>query len=148
MVANMFSVPLGILFGAPVSTCLLHFHSELSSLLTTRIAADNSGVHQEVREVAPLLGSVGHATDRVETLDCFCRSLIAAYLGNIVGALFVGLPALYWYLGDYHFSDTRLKALEGGAAGASSGDSTTTGGEGSKEGSVREIYEVPSKRSS
>ena len=103
----MFSVPLGILFGAPVSTCLLHFHSELSSLLTTRIAADNSGVHQEVREVAPLLVSVGHATDRVETLDYFCRSLIAAYLGNIVGALLVALPALYFFAPDYRAGGLR-----------------------------------------
>lgn len=29
------------------------------------------------------------------------RSLIAAYLGNIIGALFVGLPAVYFYLGDW-----------------------------------------------
>lgn len=29
------------------------------------------------------------------------RSLIAAYLGNIVGGLFVGLPAVYFYLGDW-----------------------------------------------
>ena len=29
------------------------------------------------------------------------RSLIAAFLGNVVGALLVGLPAVYLYLGDY-----------------------------------------------
>lgn len=29
------------------------------------------------------------------------RSLIASYLGNIVGALLVALPAWYFYLRDY-----------------------------------------------
>lgn len=29
------------------------------------------------------------------------RSLIAAFLGNIVGALFVAIPFTYFYLGDY-----------------------------------------------
>lgn len=29
------------------------------------------------------------------------RSLIASYIGNIVGALFVALPATWFYLGDY-----------------------------------------------
>ena len=28
------------------------------------------------------------------------KSFIAAYLGNIVGALFVALPAIYFYLSD------------------------------------------------
>lgn len=36
-----------------------------------------------------------------------CRSLIAAYLGNIVGALFVGLPAVYFYLGDWSAGGLR-----------------------------------------
>ena len=29
------------------------------------------------------------------------RSFIAAYLGNIIGARLVALPAVYFYLGDY-----------------------------------------------
>ncbi|KAF8558040.1 putative formate/nitrite transporter [Imleria badia] len=29
------------------------------------------------------------------------KSLIASYIGNIIGALFVGLPAVYFYLGDW-----------------------------------------------
>lgn len=29
------------------------------------------------------------------------RSFIAAYIGNIVGALFVAIPAVYFYLSDY-----------------------------------------------
>jgi hypothetical protein len=28
------------------------------------------------------------------------KSLIAAYLGNIIGALFVAIPAIYFYLSD------------------------------------------------
>jgi len=29
------------------------------------------------------------------------KSLIAAYIGNIIGALLVALPAVYFYLGDW-----------------------------------------------
>jgi hypothetical protein len=32
----------------------------------------------------------------------FYRSFFAAYLGNIVGALLVALPAVYFYLKDYN----------------------------------------------
>jgi len=39
------------------------------------------------------------------------KSLIAALLGNIVGALFVALPALYFYSGD---GSTRLEDAETG----------------------------------
>ncbi|KDQ53619.1 hypothetical protein JAAARDRAFT_136825 [Jaapia argillacea MUCL 33604] len=61
VVANMFSVPLGIMF-----------HAEgLSTALYIR------------------------------------KSLIAAYLGNIVGALLVGLPAVYFYLNDYKAGGLR-----------------------------------------
>lgn len=67
VVANMFSVPLGILFGADLS------------------------VAAYIR-----------------------KSLIASYLGNIVGALFVALPAVYFYLGDYHFSDAETSKMEMG----------------------------------
>ena len=35
------------------------------------------------------------------------RSLIAAYLGNIVGALLVALPALYFYAPDYRVDGLR-----------------------------------------
>lgn len=31
-----------------------------------------------------------------------CRSFIASYLGNIVGAQLVALPAVYFYLSDYN----------------------------------------------
>ncbi|GJE97408.1 formate/nitrite transporter family protein [Phanerochaete sordida] len=67
VIANMFSVPLGIMYGADLT------------------------VAEYIR-----------------------KSLIASYIGNIVGALFVGLPAVYWYLGNYHPTDVQLKDLEGG----------------------------------
>jgi len=60
VVANMFSVPLGIMFGAELT------------------------VAEYIR-----------------------KSLIAAFLGNIVGALFVALPATYMYLGDYKAGGLR-----------------------------------------
>lgn len=68
------------------------------------------------------------------------KSFIAAYIGNIVGALFVGLPALYWYLGDYHFTDTNLKHLE-------AGEDADVRADDSNNGTVQEIYRVESKRS-
>ncbi|KAF4563387.1 hypothetical protein EYR36_003830 [Pleurotus pulmonarius] len=60
VVANMFSVPLGIMFGA-----------DLTAAAYIR------------------------------------KSLIAAYLGNIVGALLVALPATYFYLRDYEAGGLR-----------------------------------------
>ena len=62
-----------------------------------------------------------------------------------MGALFVGLPALYWYLTDYHFTDTRLKDLENGAAPTAVRIPERVE---SKDGTVQEIFEVESKRSS
>jgi len=63
VVANMFSIPLGIMLGADLT-------------------------------------AAGYIR----------KSLIAAYLGNIVGALLVGLPAVWFYLGDYNAG--RLRQLE------------------------------------
>ena len=77
--------------------------------------------------------------------------MIASYLGNIVGALFVGLPALYCYLQDYDFTDTRLGQLENGEAPMSdarrneSRAGTVQEIDGSATG--KEIYRVESKRS-
>lgn len=67
VVANMFSVPLGIMFGAPLT------------------------VAEYIR-----------------------KSLIAALIGNIVGALLVGLPGVYFYLWDH--GDGRLESAENGEA--------------------------------
>jgi len=64
VVANMFSVPLGIMFGAKLT------------------------VAEYIR-----------------------KSLIAAFLGNAVGALFVALPAVYMYLGHH---DGALRTAENG----------------------------------
>ncbi|OAX43181.1 putative formate/nitrite transporter [Rhizopogon vinicolor AM-OR11-026] len=42
------------------------------------------------------------------TTDLYIRkSLIATFLGNIIGALFMGLPAVYFYLGDWDASGLR-----------------------------------------
>jgi formate/nitrite transporter len=60
VVANMYAVPLGIMFGADLTVA-------------------------------------GYIR----------KSLIAAYLGNIVGALLVALPATYFYLWDYDVSGLR-----------------------------------------
>ncbi|KAI0812694.1 Formate/nitrite transporter [Irpex lacteus] len=90
VVANMFSVPLGIMFGADLT------------------------VAEYIR-----------------------KSLIASYLGNIVGALFVGLPALYMYLGDYRYrdvtADADLRSLESGS-------------NGTQAETVREVYRVPTPK--
>ncbi|KAL5528082.1 hypothetical protein ACEPAF_7218 [Sanghuangporus sanghuang] len=71
VVANMFLVPIGILFGAPLT------------------------VAQYIR-----------------------KSLIAAFLGNVVGALCVAVPAVYFYLSDYDYRlDSRqLRNVEEGEA--------------------------------
>ncbi|KAG6832627.1 hypothetical protein H0H92_014463 [Tricholoma furcatifolium] len=73
VIANMFSVPLGILFGADLT------------------------VAEYIR-----------------------KSLIAAFLGNTVGALIVALPATYYYLSDYEADG--LRAVEDAT---SSSDKTT-----------------------
>jgi len=68
VIANMFSVPLGILF-----------HADLT-------------VAEYIR-----------------------KSLIAAYLGNIVGALLVAVPYTYFYLYDYHHAGDLANVEEGEA---------------------------------
>jgi len=45
------------------------------------------------------LGIMFHAN--LTTAEYIKKSFIAAYLGNVVGALFIALPAVYFYLGDY-----------------------------------------------
>jgi formate/nitrite transporter len=82
VVANMFSVPLGIMFGADLT------------------------VAEYIR-----------------------KSLIAAFLGNVVGALLVGLPATYFYLGDYHAGG--LRTAESGEA--FNGSTIPDSGKGSTE---------------
>lgn len=52
------------------------------------------------------------------------RSFIAAYIGNIIGALFVALPAVYFYLSDYraeaNVTEVDVEAGEGFASSESS----------------------------
>jgi len=80
VVANMFSIPLGILFGAP----------------------------------APL--TAGYY---------IWKSLIPSFIGNVVGALFVALPASYYLLNDYtHMAS--LRAVENGDIRDSDDDGSAT----------------------
>ena len=57
---------------------------------------------------------------------CPHRSLIAAYLGNIVGALLVGLPALYFFGAEYREA-VRLRTVEAGEVEVVNQNSTRTG---------------------
>ncbi|OBZ66535.1 putative formate transporter [Grifola frondosa] len=99
VVANMFSVPLGILFGADL------------------------------------------------TVAAYIRkSLIASYIGNIVGALLVALPAVYFYLSDYR-ADGLRGVEEGEGFNSNNGPSDGSSGDGSNEADRREVYTVNSKRS-
>jgi hypothetical protein len=70
VVANMFSVPLGILMGADLT------------------------VNEYIRKYV----SFAHSNLHILCNNAYHRSLIAAWLGNLVGALLVALPATYFYL--------------------------------------------------
>ncbi|KAG6916667.1 hypothetical protein DXG01_005891 [Tephrocybe rancida] len=83
VVANMFSVPLGIMFGA---------NSSYTALLL-----------------------------KLTTAEYIRKSLIASFLGNVVGALFVALPATYFYLSDYDAGGLRT-AEDGSASSDNSSD--------------------------
>ncbi|PCH43954.1 Formate/nitrite transporter [Wolfiporia cocos MD-104 SS10] len=83
VIANMFSVPLGIMFGADLT------------------------VAEYIR-----------------------KSLIASYLGDIVGALIVALPATYFYLGDYNASGLRGVEEGEGFNDARDTSSSTASGNG------------------
>ena len=120
VVANMFSVPLGIMFHADVRVPYsrnpyrkYHTVSDPSAFPTV----DRSRVHSQVRFLLtfhPL-----NQTHKVHILFCVYRSFIAAYIGNIIGALFVALPAVYFYLSDYRYeaasalTDVDVEAGEG-----------------------------------
>jgi len=41
------------------------------------------------------------------TAEYIRKSLIASYIGNIIGGLFVGMPAVYFYLGDWKAGGLR-----------------------------------------
>jgi hypothetical protein len=64
-----------------------------------------------------------HRCEFLARLTCVClhRLFIASYLGNIVGALLVALPAVYFYLGDYNASGlVQAEAGELDGSGSSS----------------------------
>ncbi|KAI0072703.1 Formate/nitrite transporter [Panus rudis PR-1116 ss-1] len=99
IIANMFSVPLGIMFGADLT--------------------------------------VG---------EYISKSLFASFFGNIVGALLVALPAWYFYLSDYHYTDTELRGLETGeGVNGNAGDSggrTTPGSSQEGDNKKQEVYTI------
>ncbi|KAI0958186.1 hypothetical protein AcV7_004072 [Taiwanofungus camphoratus] len=94
VIANMFSVPLGILFGADLT------------------------VAEYIR-----------------------KSLIASYLGNVVGALLVALPACYFFLGDYCAGGLR-GVEEGGGEAGEGGGGVGEGRDGSGGKERPETFEV------
>ncbi|KAI6157540.1 putative formate/nitrite transporter [Pisolithus tinctorius] len=71
------------------------------------------------------LGIMLHAN--LTTAYYIKKSLIASYLGNIVGGLLVGLPAVYFYLGDYKAGGLS-DAEEGQTDHKNTGDSTSSEG--------------------
>ncbi|KAI0248118.1 putative formate/nitrite transporter [Lactifluus subvellereus] len=72
------------------------------------------------------LGILFHAN--LTTAEYIRKSFIASYLGNIVGALLVALPAVYFYLGDYNAGG--LVEAEAGGAREGSGSSSPHKNEG------------------
>ena len=86
----MFSVPLGILFGADV--CPIPPPSFPTSPTYVLLLLSQLTVNEYIR-----------------------KSLIASLIGNIIGALFVAIPACYFWLGDWDYhAEVALKNLEGG----------------------------------
>ena len=106
----MFSVPLGIMFHADVRYAVLTVFARADNASRT---ADNRGVHSQVSRMMMSFG--------VPRLTTAHRSFIASYLGNIVGALLIALPAVYFYLGDYQAGGlVEAQAGEIGLSGTSS----------------------------
>jgi hypothetical protein len=65
------------------------------------------------------LGIMFHAD--LTTAEYIRKSFIASFLGNIIGALLVALPAVYFYLGDYNAGGlVEAEAGEMGLSGSSS----------------------------
>lgn len=75
-------------------------HANLTSYISNCFLAYDRPVHSQVCTKS-FVQCISMFT------DCFLRSLIAALLGNIIGGLFVGLPAVYFYLGDWHAGGMR-----------------------------------------
>ena len=132
VVANMFSVPLGILFGADVSSWHSpagHVTSELKARVYLSLPLPSTFASACPVFVHFLSAIASARDDRLLTGDApsFAnRSLIAAYIGNIVGALFVALPALYFFGAEYREA-VRLRTVEAGEVEVVNQNSTRTG---------------------
>ncbi len=113
----MFSIPLGIMLHADVRNARSYPSPPELKYLFISPAAIRGGVHSKVRLRHSVVG--GTTDDEVAWL--LHRSFIAAYLGNIIGALFVALPAVYFYLRDY--SAGGLVQAEAGALDGSGSSS-------------------------
>ena len=117
----MYSVPLGIMFGADVSQPYFIFiistwHAGISCLQLTPaqyIRKWTTSFFWDLREA-----------------DSGIRSLLASFFGNIVGALFVALPATYMYLSD--LGAGGYGKAENGEAGLSGSVSETRSDEPTK----------------
>lgn len=101
----MFSVPLGIIFGADVNN--EHLHALLSSTKHSSFSSQSPNTSESITYFC-----YNAPGEQLIIWSGITRSLIAAFLGNIVGAMFVALPALYFYLGDDNAS--RLEDAETG----------------------------------
>ena len=109
----MFSVPLGIMFGADVHFITHHtYHHELNIFFSSRLPTTSKSIVY-----------LCHSTPRSPLIIFVTRSLIAAFLGNVVGAMFVAVPALYFYLWDGHLS--RLGDAENGEIKSSNNSSSS-----------------------
>ena len=116
-----------------------------AGMIFTRTPVDRGRVHPQVRRdlCCHLKKNI-----RLLTPPDACRSLIASYLGNIVGALLVGLPALYFYAPDYKPAGALREAEEGEIF---NGESSPGVARSSSERSVQDkrgatVYEMEDKR--
>lgn len=94
VIANMFSLPLSIMLHADVS--ISHRFAGVGLISTLFSQAHHRLLHQKVSCTSRLVNLV-----TVKLIWHILRSLIASWIGNLVGACLVGLPAVYFYLSDW-----------------------------------------------
>jgi hypothetical protein len=121
----MYSVPLGMMFGADVSINLISTPTFIFSALTVRYASSLLA--------STFASKLNLAESKSGLILLFPRSMIASFFGNVVGGLVVAVPAVYYYLRDYDAGGLRT-AEQGdsirhhqsfGSKGSSNGDAET-----------------------